>query len=453
MKNRENRNDREAKRMQGYSTSRPARLRLRLGVGLLAVSVAAAGCDTDLNLTNPNSPTEEAALSNLNGVIATSLGMQDQYAASILDYVRAPALLTDEWGPASKALAADQSLYTGEGIDASYGVVSEPYYDTYRVARTADAIVASVPTLSGVGTGLAAGLTANAKLFKAMALGMAALQYERLPLDATVEGGTPVPRDQVLAEVLTLLESARSDLQGVPDADLAGFESRALTPGFDLRNTIDAMLARYYLFTGQYDEAIGAATRVDPGVVSLLTYPDPELNPIYNYSALAGYVAPLRSFAAGAEPGDQRVGFWVDTLTAPPVGNPPTLALAQFGLYGTRNAPFPVYVPGEMLLIQAEAQARKGDLAAAVDLINQERAMSGTTYTPGAQLPPVSASELDTLDEVLAQIAYERRYELYSQGLRLEDLRRLGQYVGKQPKADFLPMPQGECLSNPNAGC
>lgn len=428
------------------------RMRIRPAAGILALALT-AGCNMGLDLTNPNSPTEETALSSVEGVIATSLGMQDQFAGSVLTYVRAPALVTDEWGTASKALAADQSLFSGEGIDAQFGVVSGPYFATYRIARTADAIIASTPGLGGLSQSFAKGLTANAKLFKAMALGMAAMQYERLPLGAATAGGVPVPRAEVFAEVIRLLESARGDLTGVPDTALAGFNSRAVSPGFDVRSTIDAMLARYYLYTNQYQQAIDAATRVPLNRVSLLTYPDPDVNPIYNYSVVAGYVAPLRSWAREAEPNDRRVPFWVDTLATPPIGNPPTLQLAQFALYGTRNAPFPVYLPGEMLLIRAEAQARLNNLPAAVDLINQVRTKSGTATTPGAQLLPVSAAVLDTQAEVLAQIAYERRYELFSQGLRWEDLRRLGQFVGRQPKAAFLPLPQGECTTNPNANC
>lgn len=432
------------------------RMRIRAGISVLTL-VLVAGCDTGLNLNNPNSPTQETALSSVDGIVATELGMQDQFASSVLTYVRAPALITDEWGTASKSLAADQSLFSGLAIDPSYGVVSDPYYVTYRIARTADAIIGTVPKLGGLSSGFAAGLTANAKLFKAMALGMAAQQYARLPIDAAVQGGTPVPRAQVFAEVIRLLESARADIANVSDADLGGFNSRALSPGFDLRNTIDAMLARYYLISGQYQSAFTAAGRVNLAKVSLLTYPDPSLNPIYNYSVVAGYVAPLKSWAQQAEPADKRVPFWVDTLATPPVGNPPTLKLAQFNMFGHRNDPFPVYVPGEMRLIQAEALMRQSNAAAnlqaAIDLINQVRAEVSTATTPGAQLGPVTIATLDTPDKVLAQIAHERRYELFSQGLRWEDLRRFGALAGATPKADFLPMPQSECTTNPNAGC
>ena len=439
-------------------TTTMTRMPSRIGAASALLTLALlAGCDTSLNLNNPNSPTQETALSSIDGVVATELGMQDQFAASVLSYVRAPALITDEWGTASKALAADQSLYTGDAIDPSYGVVSDPYYNTYRVARTADAIINTVPKLSGLSAGFAAGLTANAKLFKAMALGMAAQQYAKLPIDASVSGGVPVDRAQVFTEVLRLLESARTDLANVSDADLAGFTSRAVSPGVDVRNTIDAMLARYYLITGQYQNAYDAAGRVNLSKVSLLTYPGSEINPIYNYSVVAGYVAPLRSWARAAEPGDKRVPFWVDTLATPPAGNPPTLQLVPFNMFGHRNDPYPLYVPGEMRLIQAEALMRlpnaATNLQAAIDLINAERAEVPTAATPGAQLGPVTIATLDTPDKVLAQIAHERQYELFSQGLRWEDIRRFGALAGGVAKASFLPMPQGECTTNPNAGC
>ena len=434
---------------------------MRIGAGITVLTLAlVAGCDTGLNLNNPNSPTQETALSSIDGVVATELGMQDQLASSVLSYVRAPALITDEWGTASKSLPADQSLFSGLAIDPSYGVVSEPYYNTYRVARTADAIIGTVPKLGGLSAGFAAGLTANAKLFKAMALGMAAQQYARLPIDAAPGGAVPVARAEVFAEVIRLLESARTDIATVSDADLAVFTKRALSPGVDLRNTIDAMLARYYLITGKYQEAFDAAGRVNLAKTSLLNYPGTEINPIYNYSVVAGYVAPLRSWARAAKPGDKRVPFWVDTLATPPLGTPPTLELVPFNMFGHRNDPFPLYVPGEIRLIRAEALMRLPNAAAnvpaAIALINDVREEAPTATTPGAGFAPadsLTTADLTTPDEVLSRIAYERRFELFSQGLRWEDIRRFAGLAGGTAKATFLPMPQAECTTNPNAGC
>lgn len=416
-----------------------------------AVTVfTAAGCDLDLDLTNPNAPTEQEVVNSVDGILAVSLGMQDQFASSVLTYVRAPALVTDEWGTQTRALAADQSLFTGDP-DPSFGVVSGPYFVTYRVARSANTIIASAPSLP-LGAGLQSGLIATAELFKAMALGFAAQQYEQVPLDASIAGSPLVGRDEAFAEVIRLLEAARAELAGVSEGDLATFNARGLTSGFDLRNTIEAMLARYYLITGQYQAALDAARRVELDVLSVFTYPDPDRNPINNYATQLLYVAPLASFAAEAEPGDERVQFWVDTSAEPFTGNPP-VALLPFAYYSDRNAAFPVYLPGEILLIEAEASARLGDLETARELINQVRTKEGTDDTPGANLPPLGPGDLSTLEEILAQIAYERRYELYSQGLRWEDLRRLGPYVDSAPKVDFLPLPEAECRTNPALNC
>lgn len=425
-------------------------MRIPMAVALGA-SILVSGCDLDLDLLNPNAPTEQEVLTSIDGILALSLGMQDQFASSVLTYVRAPALVTDEWGTRTRALAADQSLFTGTP-DASFGVVSGPYFVTYRISRSANNIIASAPEL-GLGAGLETGLVATAKLFKAMALGFAAQHYEELPLDASIQGSTLVGRNEAFAEVIRLLESARSDLDGVSDADLATFRSRGLTTGFDLRNTVDAMLARYYLFTGAYQQALDAANRVDLDVVSVFTYPDPDRNPINNYATQLLYVAPLKSFVDEAESGDDRVDFWVDTSADPFLGNPP-VELLPFAFYGDRNAPFPVYLPGEMMLIKAEAEARLGNPLEAVAHINEVRTKEGTSNTPGASLPPlIYGVDLLTMEDILAQIAYERRYELYSQGLRWEDLRRLGQFVGREPKVDFLPLPESECRTNPNVAC
>lgn len=427
-------------------------MRMRTGVALLALSVTAAGCDTSLDVVNPNAPVETEVLTSVDGMLALSLGMQDQFASSILVYNRAPSLIANEWGVRTQALEADRSLYTGNAIDAGYGVVSGPYYATYRVARSANLIIANADDLP-LAAPLQAGLVANAKLFKAMALGMAAQQYERLPLDADFEGGVPVPRDEVFAEVIRLLEEARAHINNVSDAELATFRARASTPNFDLRNTIAAMLARYYLIAGQNQQALDAANDVDLNSISVFTYPSPTTNPIHNYSFQLNYVMPLVSFVEEAEEGDERVNFWVNTAADPVIGNPPSSVMLPFQFYSSPNDVYHVYLPGEIMLIKAEAHARLNNLDEAREQINLVRTKEATGSLPGAELPELTEEDLPDQTSILQQIAYERRYELFSQGLRWEDLRRLGDVLGIEPKVDFLPFPESECRANPNAGC
>ena len=417
-----------------------------LGLCLLA----GGGCDLDLE--NPNAPTEEEVLTEVDGIISLAVGMQDQYASAIEDYIMPSSLGTDEWGTQTRALASYVSLLTGEGFDRSFGVVETPFAATYQVVKSAENLIENAPEV-GLGAGTETGVVALAKLFKAMALGSAILIFEQVPVDVSVEGPIPQPRATVLDEVLSLLESAQADLAGVTDDDLSAFNSRVLGSGFDLRNTVNAMLARYYLIAGRYQDAIDAADLVDPAVLSTFDYVTPDRNPIYNLSFGLIYVAPLQSFVDQAEPGDQRPSFWVDTSAEPFVGNPDSLLL-PLGQYSSSGDPYPVYLPDEMKLIKAEAHTQLGQFGLAASLVNEVRTQDSSPLNePVAGLPELPADALDTEAELLAQIAYERRYELYMQGLRWEDTRRLGTEITVTPIFDFLPLPEQECTANPSRPC
>ena len=412
----------------------------------LGATVLLAACDLDL--TNPNSPTEESVINDVEGVIALAVGMQQQFAQGVEDYVVPPALVTDEWGTRTRSLLSYQSLYTGQNFENTYDVVSSPYSNTFAVMKSANTLLTAAPTV-GLGPALQAGVTSLAKLFKAMALGMAAQTYEQLPVDLAPGGAVPRPRTEVMDTVLALLNSARADIANIADADLTGFRNRVLGTGIDLRNTIDAMIARYALFRGQYQNAIDAATRVSPTVLSTLAYPAPTTNPIYNLALVLQYVGGTTNFVATAETGDRRPNYWLQATTAPIAGNPGDSLSYTLRKYSTQNEAFPLYLPDEMRLIRAEAQARLGNLTAARDLINQVRTQASSTIDePVAGLAALTATQLPDLTSVLRQIAYERRYELYMQGLRWEDTRRLP--VTTTVTFPFLPLPASECRNNPN---
>jgi len=416
---------------------------------VLAVALlGGAGCS--LELTNPNSPTEEAVVTNLDGLLAVAVGMQGQYAQAIDDYLVTNSLVTDEWGTRTAALISYQSLLTGQNFDDSYLVVSAPWAASYSVIKSANTVLAGADQV-GLGAGLRAGTVSIAKLFKAMAFGMLIQQFEEVPVVVTTEGSVPQPRAVVMDTILSLLESARADIASVTDNDLAGFRTRVAGTGFDLRATIDAMLARYYLIAGRYDDAITAANRVSPTVLSVLSYPTPTRNPVENLSLQLVYVAGLNSFATQAEAGDRRPNYWLNTTIPGPNANPVDTTLRFLRKYSTPNEPFPLWLPDEMKLIKAEAYARTSRLTEALALVNEVRTQTSSTVDePVAGLPPVV---LLTQAEILAEIARQRRYELYEQGLRWEDTRRFGTAVTTTPTLLFLPIPQQECDVNPANPC
>ncbi len=414
---------------------------------LAALALGMGACD--LELTNPNSPTEEEVITDLDGLLAVAVGMQGQYASAIDDYMVTNSLITDEWGTQTRALISYQSLLTGENFDRSYGVVEAPWAASYSVIKSANTVLAGADQV-GLGAGLRAGTVAIAKLFKAMAFGMLIQQYEQVPVVVSTEGSLPQPRAVVMDTILSLLESARSDIAGVSDADLAGFRSRVAGTGFDLRATIDAMLARYYLIAGRHADAITAADRVPLNTLSVLSYPSPSRNPIENLAFQLLYVAGLKSFATQAEAGDRRPGYWLDVTRAGPTGNPDS-TLLFLRKYSTPNEPFPLYLPDEMKLIKAEAHARTNNLVEALRLVNEVRTQTSSTVDePVAGLPLIV---LVTQADILAEIARQRRYELYEQGLRWEDTRRFGTAVTTVPTQPWLPIPQQECDVNPANPC
>lgn len=418
--------------------------------GALALAMSVLGATAcNLELTNPNSPTEEAVVSDLNGVLAVAVAMQGQFAQAIDDYMVTNSLITDEWGTQTRSLISYQSLLTGQNFDASYGVVLAPWAASYSVIKSANTVLSGADQV-GLGAGLRAGTVATAKLFKAMAFGMLIQQYEKVPVVVSTGGSVPQPRAVVMDTLLTLLESARSDVAAVSDADLAGYRSRVAGTGFDLRNTIDAMLARYYLIAGRNNDAIAAADRVNLNTLSVLAYPAPTRNPIENLSFQTLYVAGLQSFATQAESGDRRPAYWLNTAAAPFKGVPDSVLL-PLRKYSTPNEPFPLYLPDEMRLIKAEAYARTNRFVESLAMINAVRTQTSSAVDePVAGLPPVA---LVTQDQLLAEIARQRRYELYEQGLRWEDTRRFGAALTTSPTVPFLPIPQQECDVNPANPC
>ena len=417
----------------------------RLGAVALTASLLSA---CDLDLTNPNSPTEEQVVSNVDGIVALAVGMQGQFAQCVEDFIVPPSLVSDEWGTRTRSLLSYQALFTGENFENTYDIVSNPLACASQITKSANTLLANAPNV-GLGPAFLAGVNAIAKTFKAMALGYSAMIYEGTAVTIAPDGAPILPRAEVIDTVIALLESARADIANVSDADLAGFRTRVIgaNSGLNLRTTIDAMIARYALIDGQYQKAIDAATRVTTIALSTINYPSPTNNPIWNLATQLQYVGGTTNFVAAAQPGDRRPNYWLVTTTAPIAGNPTDSLSYTLRKYSTQNEAFPLFLPDELKLIRAEAHARLNNLEAARTLINEVRTQTSSTVDePVAGLPALTAAQLPDLNSILAAIAYERRYELYMQGLRWEDSRRLP--TSATTTFTFLPLPAAECRTN-----
>lgn len=189
------------------------------------------------------------------------------------------------------------------------------------------------------------------------------------------------------------------------------------------------ILARAYLSTGKYPEALDAAKKALAQNVKLEDYntyianinnlPRNAINPEIllakiPYSAFLS--CPLSNDLKAVfdqSPGDLRFKLFFNNAT---------------GVFGTAYYYWGDYLPpsvhnigptvGEMYLIKAEAEARGGDVAAALADLNTLRTKR---IDPALYQPLTAQNASEALDKTLE----ERRRELCFKGLRLFDLKRL----------------------------
>jgi hypothetical protein len=123
--------------------------------------------------------------------------------------------------------------------------------------------------------------------------------------------------------------------------------------------------------------------------------------------------------------------------------------MGGFGL--TSTTAYPVYLPGEMILIKAEVLARQTtpDLTNALIELNKvvTKVPSSDAFGLGANLPALTGTF--TQAQLLDEIYKHRCIELYLSGLKLEDMRRFGRPVSER-KRSFFPYPFTERDNNPN---
>jgi hypothetical protein len=415
-----------------------------------------AGCE--LEVTNPNSATEDQVLNSADGVEAFTIGMQGFFASSVYDNIVLNTGVTTREMAINTTFASLIELEAGgRALPPENSRINGIWNGLMRVISMNDQILADAPEVVLIQEDLS-GIIALSGIYKAMALGYAVQSFEQSPITAGNEAAFS-SREEVLAEALRLLDSALQQINSIAPSD--NFNNGILLTGFDLENTIYALQARYNLFAGNYQAAIDAANQIDMSATSVFSYDgSTNRNPIFDAVASGDEgqeYAPRDNFGSPlAEAGDQRLGFYLNSAdtTSTPNGLPiDNLA----GFYTTADADIPVYLPGEIMLIKAEAYVRLNQLGLAVEEINNVRTKTAgeDAFGVGADLPPYT----DSVDEasLLEEIFYQRSAELYLSGMRFEDMRRLNRPV---PADDppltaernrvYYPYPTQERQNNPN---
>jgi starch-binding outer membrane protein, SusD/RagB family len=419
----------------------------RKWAALAVAALVIGGCD--LEVTDPNSPNESEIITNAAGLRNVGVGLQAEYGNELVDPVYISSLVTDEIGAISAAFEGYRLVDAGLAVDNDVGPSTETWAGQFDVISVANVLLENVPKVTTLQPGTASGLTALAKLFKAMAFGNLLLVYERIPLEVGLENTTPsfATRAEGMTRVLTLLNEARQGLLTTPVS--AEFTTTVIAPGFNLANTIDAMIARYSLINGDLAGALAAAQRVDLNVFSEFRFAATDPNPLWNMWSNSGNSVRMRPedrWRLAAEANDRRVAYFVTASTTNIASNTAS-PLDDFVKYSSNIHSFPAYLPDEMRLIMAEVYARQNNLPLALIQLNTVRTQCTSAFDePIACLPAYTAAQLATQQAMLDAILREREYELYLSGLRWSDLRRFGRPV----KYQFMSVSRAECVGNPN---
>ena len=422
-------------------------------LALLLVASSMAACD--LNVSDPNATTEDDAFGTRDGLRASAAGLQRQYNGAAYDNL----VLTT--GITSRELAADNTFANlldldagGTGLATDNANVTGYFREMYQTISTATALIEGAQATETVEAELESGLVALGHFYKAAAIGALAIGFTDVAIETSTDGPAAyVSRQAAFEEAASLLEDAEALLTSTPPN--AAFN--AIVPdGFDLLNSVRAYRARFELFAGNDAAALAAADRVDPEATSVFAYDGEVNNPLF---AAIDPSLGQPSFAVrdnlgleAVEDGDGRIDYFTEANDDVSVNGYP-IETATGYIVGGLSAPLPVYIPDEMNLIRAEVYARRGETQNAVDAIDAVRTDEEDPFGLAAGLDAYDGAT--DQQSLLDEIYYNRSTELYLQGLRLEDQRRLNQGDADPASPfsrsrDFYAFPQQERLANPS---
>ncbi|HUC80507.1 MAG TPA: RagB/SusD family nutrient uptake outer membrane protein, partial [Flavisolibacter sp.] len=298
------------------------------------------------------------------------------------------------------------------------------------------------------------GLKAYASIFYGLSMGTLVQFFEKIPLE-NGNNAAFSPRVDALQKAITVLESADADLATTNPS--TKFLAR-VPAGIDIKNTIKALLARYYniqsMIGGTYNatagnKAIAFAQAVNPAVKSEFRFTAATPNPIGEqnftvnvYGAIDSTLGLKNGLAPTPAATDPRIGFYISRT------GPTTFPLKAF--FANVTSAYPVYLPGEMTLIIAENLARQSQFPQTKAALDAVRTKTADIFGVNAAQPPYGGPL--TQAELLQDIYKQRRLEMFLSGQEMEDSRRFGRPAPNTPNEErnrnFYPYPQIERDNN-----
>lgn len=396
---------------------------------------------------NPNSAPDQEVFTSPQALTGVAVGLQRVYtagrASSLYNRVTINGLVTKELTVLNQGNTGEYQLQLGAGsVDGTNTLAGGLWTSSNKIIYDADKVIEAAKNLAD--KGYASGLIAYSSIFKALALGDMAMFWEKVP-DGIGVNVSFIDRAQGYAKAIATIDDALAAITSNP---ISSSFTANIPAGINISNTLHALKARYSIFTGNYTQAITEANAASTTVKSAFNFSTVNLNPIFETGTSTNNVTGVANTATlslptGLEPdgSDQRVSFYAT--------NAYNSKILGFAAAPTTN--WPVYLPGEMILIKAEAYARQStpDLNNALTELNKvvTKTPAADIYGVGANLPALVGPY--TQAQLLDQIYKHRCIELFMAGLKLEDMRRFGR-VNAERTRNLLPYPFLERDNNPN---
>lgn len=402
------------------------------------------GCKKDF--IDPNRATEAQVLSSSKGLTGVAVGLQRVYTlgrgSNLYNLVTINGLLTNELFVVNTGNTAEVQLQSGgTAVDGNHTMLTTFWTNNNKVIYDANLVIENAKALSD--RNYASGLIAYASIFKALSIGNLSQFWEKVPagIGANISF---VDRADGFKQAITVLDEAQSTISANPIS--TAFTS-SVPAGIDIPNTINALKARYYLYSNLMPQALASANLVDLTKKSTFNFDALSLNPLFEVATSTNNVVQPKDSTLGLvaslapASNDARVSFYTSIN--------PTI-LPRFRISGFGNAAataFPIYLPGEINLIKAEAYARQNDTINGKLWLNNVITKSSDLFNVFANQPAITS--IGSQANLLEQIYRHRCIELFMSGQKLEDMRRFGRATSER-KRNLMPYPLRERDNNPN---
>lgn len=397
------------------------------------------------NYTNPNQATDAEIFSNPDALTRVIVGIKSRYAVGssvVYHSISACALTTKEAAVLNAGNADLANIETGgSALAPNNGTITNLWSICNLISNESQKVINAAPSIADVNFRNSA--QAYGHLYKALAIGTMASFWEKVPIQ---NGANAVfsTRTEALQAAGKLLDDASALLT---TTTIPASFTAAVGNDIDLPNALKAIAARYYNMLGDNDKAIARAASVDLTKRSAFFYNNTNPNPVFRLSLTQNNVYGIRtnfglSGSLIPNAADKRIVFHLTKNAA-----------SGSGFFLGDATGIPLYQPGEMMLIQAEANARKNQLPQAKGFLDQvlTKLPAGDIFAIGADLPAYSGPV--TQNDLLDEIYKNRCIELYLSGLKFEDSRRFGRPAPGSANAErsrnFYPYPQQERDGNP----